>query len=43
MTADDKQAIAFFQREAPHRQILSTLAIVKDRAEQAKVSVGGKT
>lgn len=29
IATDDRQAISFFQREAPHLQILSTLEIIK--------------
>lgn len=33
IATDDKKAIAFFQKEAPHLQILSTLEIVKHWSE----------
>lgn len=37
MATDDKKAIAFFQQEAPHLQILSTLEIVKHWSEEANL------
>lgn len=38
IATDDKKAISFFERESPHLQILSTLAIVKNWSEQEKLS-----
>ena len=38
IATDDKKAILFFQREAPHLQILSTLAIVKNWSEIENIS-----
>ena len=38
IATDDKKAISFFQREAPHRQVLSTLAIVKNWSEKENLS-----
>lgn len=38
IATDDKKAISFFQREAPHLQILSTLAIVKNWSETGNLS-----
>lgn len=38
LATDDKKAISFFQREAPHLQILSTLVIVKNWSETGNVS-----
>jgi predicted nucleic acid-binding protein len=38
MATDDKKATAFFQREAPHLQILSTLEIVKHWAESRNIA-----
>lgn len=38
IATDDKKAISFFQREAPHLQILSTLAIVKHWSDKEKLS-----
>ncbi len=38
IATDDKKAISFFQQEAPHLQILSTLAIVKYWSEVGNVS-----
>ena len=38
VATDDKKAISFFQREAPHLQILSTLAIVKHWSERESLS-----
>jgi predicted nucleic acid-binding protein len=37
IATDDKKAISFFQREASHLQILSTLAIVKHWSETRKI------
>lgn len=37
VATDDKKAITFFQKEAPHCQILSTLEIVKHWSEEAKL------
>jgi len=37
IATDDKKAITFFQKEAPHLQILSTLAIVKNWSEVENV------
>ncbi|CAN1210432.1 PIN domain-containing protein [Tumidithrix helvetica PCC 7403] len=39
VATDDKKAISFFQKEAPHCQILSTLEIVKHWSEDAKLDV----
>jgi predicted nucleic acid-binding protein len=36
VATDDKKAISFFQREAPHCQILSTLEIVKYWSEEVE-------
>ena len=38
IATDDKKAISFFQKEAPHLQILSTLAIVKNWSEIGNIS-----
>lgn len=38
IATDDKKAISFFQREAPHLQILSTLAVVKNWSETGNLS-----
>lgn len=38
IATDDKKAISFFQREAPHLQILSTLEIVKNWSEVGNIS-----
>ncbi|NCJ06163.1 hypothetical protein GS597_06450 [Synechococcales cyanobacterium C] len=38
IATDDKKAISFCQREAPHLQILSTLAIVKNWSEIGNIS-----
>lgn len=38
IATDDKRAISFFERESPHLQILSTLAIVKNWSEQETLS-----
>jgi predicted nucleic acid-binding protein len=38
IATDDKKAISFFQKEAPHLQILSTLAIVKNWSETGNLS-----
>lgn len=38
IATDDRQAISFFQREAPHLQILSSLEIIKHWAELSTVS-----
>jgi predicted nucleic acid-binding protein len=37
IATDDKKAIAFFQKEAPQLQIISTLAIVKHWSEQENI------
>jgi predicted nucleic acid-binding protein len=37
IATDDKKAISFFERESPHLQILSTLAIVKNWSEKEKL------
>ncbi|MBW4552632.1 MAG: hypothetical protein KME35_16215 [Aphanocapsa sp. GSE-SYN-MK-11-07L] len=38
IATDDRKAISFFQREAPHLQILSTLEIVKNWSEIGNLS-----
>jgi predicted nucleic acid-binding protein len=38
IATDDRKAISFFQKEAPHLQILSTLEIVKHWSETGDVS-----
>jgi predicted nucleic acid-binding protein len=38
IATDDRQAISFFQREAPHLQILSTLEIIKHWSEVTTVT-----
>ncbi len=38
IATDDKKAVSFFQREAPHLQILSTLAIIKNWSEIENIS-----
>lgn len=38
IATDDKKAISFFQKEAPHLQILSTLEVVKHWSETGNVS-----
>lgn len=38
IATDDKKAISFFQKEAPHLQIFSTLAMVKNWSEVENVS-----
>ncbi len=38
IATDDKKAISFFQREAPHLQLLSTLEVVKHWSEARAVS-----
>jgi predicted nucleic acid-binding protein len=38
IATDDKKATSFFQREAPHLQILSTLAIVKNWSETGNLA-----
>jgi predicted nucleic acid-binding protein len=38
IATDDKKAISFFRREAPHLQILSTLEIVKNWSEAGNLS-----
>lgn len=38
IATDDKKAISFFEREAPHLQILSTLEIVKHWSETGDIS-----
>lgn len=39
IATDDKKAIAFFQQEAPHLPILSTLEVVKHWSEEANLSL----
>ncbi|MEA5418510.1 hypothetical protein VB712_04675 [Spirulina sp. CCNP1310] len=38
IATDDKKAIAFFQQEAPHLQIFSTLAMIKNWSEVENIS-----
>lgn len=38
IATDNRKAISFFQKEAPHLQILSTLELVKNWAETGKLS-----
>lgn len=38
IATDDRQAISFFQREAPHLQILTTLEIIKHWSEVTNVA-----
>lgn len=38
IATDDKKAISFFKREAPHLQILSTLAIIKNWSDTSILS-----
>lgn len=37
VATDDKKAISFFQKEAPHLQVLSTLEIVKSWSEEENI------
>lgn len=37
IATDDKKAIAFSQKEAPHLQVISTLEIIKNWAEEANL------
>jgi len=39
IATDDKKAVSFFQQEAPHLQILSTLEVVKHWAEKANLDL----
>lgn len=38
IATDDKKAIAFSQKEAPHLQVVSTLGIIKNWAEEANLA-----
>jgi predicted nucleic acid-binding protein len=38
IATDDKKAIAFSQKEAPHLQVVSTLEIIKNWAEEANLA-----
>ncbi len=38
IASDDKRAVSFFKREAPHLQILSTLEVVKYWSEQVNLT-----
>ncbi|BAU09663.1 unknown protein [Leptolyngbya sp. NIES-3755] len=38
IATDDKKAVSFFQKEAPHLQILSTLEIIKNWSDQANLT-----
>jgi predicted nucleic acid-binding protein len=40
IATDDRQAISFFQREAPHLQILSSLEIIRHWSETTDLSPG---
>ncbi|MBE9011036.1 hypothetical protein IQ250_12545 [Pseudanabaenaceae cyanobacterium LEGE 13415] len=38
IATDDKKAVSFFKKEAPHLQILSTLEIIKSWSDQSNLS-----
>ncbi|XWK89579.1 MAG: hypothetical protein U7127_05815 [Phormidium sp.] len=39
IATDDRKAISFFQKEAPHLQILSTLEVIKHWSEELHLAL----